>query len=113
MVSFRYGGLDGVDISRGKEMKPKVLRGHPERIEVLHEMGFKGPILFEVTPGESISFFSNNCDMCDKPWTVKCHTSREQLDEKITFRICDEHLRHARDKWPNKVSIEYRRILVE
>ncbi|GAI41247.1 unnamed protein product, partial [marine sediment metagenome] len=89
-------------------MKPKVLRGPPELIEKLHEMGFKDPILVEETPGESISFFSNNCDMCNKPWTVKCHTSLNP-DEKSTFRLCDEHLRHARDKWPNEIRIDYRR----
>ena len=93
-------------------MKPKVLRGPPELIEVLHGMGFKGPILVEDVPGESISFFSNHCDMCDKPWTVKCNTPREP-DEKSTFRLCDEHLRHAREKWPNTVKIDYRRIIVE
>lgn len=92
-------------------MKAKVLTGPPELIEMLHEMGVKDPILVEEKPGISISFISNNCYMCDKPWTVKCHTPREP-DEEDTFYLCNEHLRHARDKWPHKVRIEYRRVPV-
>jgi len=43
---------------------------NPEIIELGRQLGFKGKILIDDSKPGVIQFITDNCFMCDKPWTV-------------------------------------------
>ena len=90
----------------------------PELIKIGRQLGFKGKILIEDSQPGIIQFLDDKCFMCDKPWTVQVFGRRteEELqdpavsdDELGPFYLCDDHLKHAQEKWIRPTRIAYRR----
>ena len=82
----------------------------PELLAMARSMGFKGTVLVDMTEPFTVAFVSDRCYMCDKPWTVKCLMESEPEDECSHFYLCDDHLKHAQEKWPRHLVIQLRRL---
>lgn len=80
----------------------------PETLRLVRGLGFEGKVLVDRTEEGSIVFLSDNCAMCDEPWTVKC-----RMGESGTLYLCDAHLEKARANRPNPVHVMLRRISIE
>lgn len=85
----------------------------PELLKIAHAMGFKGKILIDTTEKDSFTFLSDNCAMCDEPWTVKVSLPGESGEGIGQLYLCDAHLERARDKGSMTAHIMLRRIAVE